>query len=330
MAKYHVAATDAQGRLTAPSVLSQIDARTKATMRADLPALAEELKIGGGSGVEQVSGTVTLDASGAPIREVYATGAATVQGESLAAGDAAVFRRLNGSWSVMVVGKDTKWRAVGAVVEDPGTGGSLPAPNVTVTATADGAVISWTAVPGATGYSIRVDGGPWTSLTTTSRTITGQSAASQHTVEVTATNGTATSPVASKTYTVLGATQQTVTEYFNAQDGTPLTSLTGGLSWAAPAGESGVSATTGLVRGRSAGAVPGTSQFQGGKFAYVGDVRVTARYRVESHGQIRFHIGGKSAQTTLNFSAGTGAGAYVNDMASPVQTCQIRFLVSAR
>ena len=47
MAKYHVAATDAQGRLTAPSVLSQIDARTKATMRADLPALAKELKIGG-------------------------------------------------------------------------------------------------------------------------------------------------------------------------------------------------------------------------------------------------------------------------------------------
>lgn len=47
MANYYAAATDAQGRLTAPSVLSQIDARTKATMRADLPALAEELKIGG-------------------------------------------------------------------------------------------------------------------------------------------------------------------------------------------------------------------------------------------------------------------------------------------
>ena len=41
MANYYAAATDAQGRLTAPSVLSQIDARTKATMRADLPALAE-------------------------------------------------------------------------------------------------------------------------------------------------------------------------------------------------------------------------------------------------------------------------------------------------
>ena len=53
MANYYAAATDAQGRLTAPSVLSQIDARTKATMRADLPALAEELKIGGsGSGIK--------------------------------------------------------------------------------------------------------------------------------------------------------------------------------------------------------------------------------------------------------------------------------------
>ena len=48
MANYYAAATDAQGRLTAPSVLSQIDARTKATMRADLPALAEDLEIGGG------------------------------------------------------------------------------------------------------------------------------------------------------------------------------------------------------------------------------------------------------------------------------------------
>lgn len=53
MANYYAAATDAQGRLTAPSVLSQIDARTKATMRADLPALAKELNIGGsGSGIK--------------------------------------------------------------------------------------------------------------------------------------------------------------------------------------------------------------------------------------------------------------------------------------
>lgn len=108
MAKYHVAATDAQGRLTAPSVLSQIDARTKATMRADLPALAEELKIGGGSGVEQVSGTVTLDASGAPIREFFTTGATTFKANGadtlISSFTAVVWRRnAQGSWGYQVV-----------------------------------------------------------------------------------------------------------------------------------------------------------------------------------------------------------------------------------
>ena len=38
---------DGKGELATPTVLSQIDARTKATMRADLPALADELNIGG-------------------------------------------------------------------------------------------------------------------------------------------------------------------------------------------------------------------------------------------------------------------------------------------
>jgi len=42
---------DSAGKFLAADVNAQIDARTKATMRADLPALAEELKIGGG-GVE--------------------------------------------------------------------------------------------------------------------------------------------------------------------------------------------------------------------------------------------------------------------------------------
>ena len=39
---------DAAGKFLAADVNAQIDARTKATMRADLPALAKELKIGGG------------------------------------------------------------------------------------------------------------------------------------------------------------------------------------------------------------------------------------------------------------------------------------------
>ena len=39
---------DSAGKFLAADVNAQIDARTKATMRADLPALAEELEIGGG------------------------------------------------------------------------------------------------------------------------------------------------------------------------------------------------------------------------------------------------------------------------------------------
>ena len=39
---------NSKGELATPTVLAQIDARAKATMRADLPALAEELGIGGG------------------------------------------------------------------------------------------------------------------------------------------------------------------------------------------------------------------------------------------------------------------------------------------
>ena len=108
MANYYAAATDAQGRLTAPSVLSQIDARTKATMRADLPALAKELNIGGGSGIEQVSGTITLDSTGAPIREFYTTGAATFKANGadtlISSFTAVVWRRnAQGSWGYQVV-----------------------------------------------------------------------------------------------------------------------------------------------------------------------------------------------------------------------------------
>ena len=49
---------DAAGKFLAADVNAQIDARTKATMRADLPALAKELKIGGG-----VDGSVPIFAT---------------------------------------------------------------------------------------------------------------------------------------------------------------------------------------------------------------------------------------------------------------------------
>lgn len=80
---------------------------TDAELRRQLPALAKELKIGG-SGVEQVSGSVTLDASGDPIREFFTTGATTFNANGtttpLGASTAVVWRRTSqGSWGYQVV-----------------------------------------------------------------------------------------------------------------------------------------------------------------------------------------------------------------------------------
>ena len=100
---------DAAGKFLAADVNAQLDARTKATMRADLPALAKELKIGGsGSGIEEVSGTVTLDTSGAPIREFYTTGATTFKANGadtlISSFTAVVWRRnAQGSWGYQIV-----------------------------------------------------------------------------------------------------------------------------------------------------------------------------------------------------------------------------------
>ena len=49
---------DSAGRFLAADVNAQIDARTKATMRADLPALAKELKIGGVDGSVPIFATL--------------------------------------------------------------------------------------------------------------------------------------------------------------------------------------------------------------------------------------------------------------------------------
>ena len=56
---------DAAGKFLAADVNAQIDARTKATMRADLPALAKDLKIGGSGG------GVYYDKDGKAVRYVY-------------------------------------------------------------------------------------------------------------------------------------------------------------------------------------------------------------------------------------------------------------------
>ena len=82
---------------------------TDAELRRQLPVLAKELKIGGsGSGIEEVSGTVTLDASGPAIREFFTTGATMFKANGadtpLGASAAVVWRRTaQGSWGYQVV-----------------------------------------------------------------------------------------------------------------------------------------------------------------------------------------------------------------------------------
>ena len=87
-----------------PSVTTSFDARLYAL---------EQGGGGGGtsSGIELVSGTVTLGSSGTPIREFYATGSATINGVTFPAGTAVVFRRSPaGQWGYKVV---DDWTSVG-------------------------------------------------------------------------------------------------------------------------------------------------------------------------------------------------------------------------
>ena len=58
---------------------------------------------GGGGGVEEVQGVVSLDDSGPAIREMYAVTAVTVNGVTFEAGTAMVWRRLAGAWTYKVV-----------------------------------------------------------------------------------------------------------------------------------------------------------------------------------------------------------------------------------
>lgn len=70
--------------------------------------------------VREVSGTVTLTIADGPLVQVYATESATVNGESLIAGDVAVFRLVTGEWEVRVLDVDYAWRQVGSEPTPPG------------------------------------------------------------------------------------------------------------------------------------------------------------------------------------------------------------------
>lgn len=117
---------------------------TDAELRRQLPALAKELKIGG-SGVEQVSGTVALQDDGPRVLEYYTTGITTFTSgpDSLTVGEdtALVFRRLaSGLWEHWVVGQHSSWQSWPALEPDntAPTAGTLTVSNIT----ADGATLT--------------------------------------------------------------------------------------------------------------------------------------------------------------------------------------------
>lgn len=116
--------------------------------------------LGGGSGVREVSGTVTLDATGPRILEFYTVGAATIGGVQFPEDTAVVFRRTaDGAWSHLTVdwygGVTTITPTAPTFTDDPENGGgawstptitgvtyspasgtATPGQSVTVTATA--------------------------------------------------------------------------------------------------------------------------------------------------------------------------------------------------
>ena len=307
MAKYHVAATDAQGRLTAPSVLSQIDARTKETMRADLPALADELKIGGGSGVRPVSGTVALTSSDPALVEVYAETGAVVQGVTLSPGGWAVFRRLNGAWQVMVQGIDTTWRATTAPEPEPEPKPGdtvLAAPtNLKATATADGATLSWAAVSGATGYDVRVNNSTWTRVSGTSYKVTGLGPGS-HVAEVQTVGGrsatvsfTVALPAGGFTWGVDGFETAAAVTTLDKHDKVFKYVAGGGEGWPTTIAtvENGIAREGGSARV----AVPSD------------DARMHVSYRMTSTGSLRLQVRGKSVEVTINLDGQIKVGTAV-------------------
>ena len=94
-------------------------------------------KIGGGSGIEQVSGTITLDSTGAPIREFWSTGATTFKanGEDtlISSATGTVWRRTgSGSWGYQVVPDEWTTPAAGPDTTKPSPG-ALEASSINAT-----------------------------------------------------------------------------------------------------------------------------------------------------------------------------------------------------
>ena len=119
---------DGKGELATPTVLSQIDARTKVTMRADLPALAKELKIGGvDEGVLQSvrdtaeAAKTTSDSASREAKTAHALAKSVADGAGMGPGGVT-----DGAVASVVLQSDTQARAaVIDTVTDPAV--TLPA-----------------------------------------------------------------------------------------------------------------------------------------------------------------------------------------------------------
>ena len=127
---------------------------------AEVRAIVEGMDLGSGSGVREVSGTVTLTTTDGPLVQVYATSSATVNSESLSTGDYAAFRLIGSMWEVRVLDKDAAWRVVGTDPTPVDPGDPVPAEPVPVTASvpvADDAANTWTWTP-TEGVRYLIDG----------------------------------------------------------------------------------------------------------------------------------------------------------------------------
>ena len=106
-----------------------------ASQYAEVSARIDALEVSGG-GVELASGTVTLDDIGSPVREFYATGAATINGVAFAAGTAVVWRRTPaGVWGYIIV---EPWTDLSATTTTTTTAATT---TTTTTTTASGPTI---------------------------------------------------------------------------------------------------------------------------------------------------------------------------------------------
>lgn len=264
---------------------------TDAELRRQLPALAEELGIGGsGSGIEQVSGTVTLDASGDPIREFFTTGATTFKANGvdtpLGAYTAVVWRRTgSGSWGYQVVQDGWTTPTVAPDTTAP-VAGTLA---VTVTdANADLTVSGASDDRGGVTYAFSKDNGAtWTAYQSgTTYSFAGLAASTsyvfRHKVKDGAGNETVGTAVTKATVAPPPGWSTIATESFDGASGADLvgtTTDTGGSTWTGTAGKI-------LLDGSGSAVFDTHASNSRASFAFASTTarrRVTATYDVSTH-----------------------------------------------